>query len=81
MRGGQVLGGEGWRCQARRSGWGLTVDDGAEKNGGAVEFGRRRGAPVGGGGLRVDLRQRNGKGRVRSGPIDDAVHERVELTG
>jgi hypothetical protein len=52
----------------------------AEKNGGAVEFGRQRGAPVGGGGLRVDLRQHNGKGTVRSVPIDDAVHERAELT-
>jgi hypothetical protein len=29
----------------------------------------------------MDLRQRNGKGRVRSGLIDDAVHERAEVTG
>jgi hypothetical protein len=28
----------------------------------------------------VDLRQGNEKGRVRSGPIVDVVHERVELT-
>jgi hypothetical protein len=27
------------------------------------------------------LQQCSGKGRVRSGPIDDAVHEREELTG
>jgi hypothetical protein len=51
------------------------VDDGA------MGFGQWQGAPMGGGGLRVDLRQRNGKGRVRSGLIDDAVHERAELTG
>jgi hypothetical protein len=36
---------------------------------------------MGGGGLRVDLRQRNRKGRVRSGLIDDVVHKRAELTG
>jgi hypothetical protein len=56
------------------------VDSGAEKNGGAVEFVLQRGPPVGGGGLRLDLWQHNEKGRVRSGPIDDAVHERAELT-
>jgi hypothetical protein len=32
------------------------VDGRAKKNGGVVEFGRRWGAPVGDGGLRVDLR-------------------------
>jgi hypothetical protein len=56
------------------------VDGGAEKNDDAVEFGRRRGAPMSSGGQQVDLRQGNEKGRVRSGPIVDVVHERVELT-
>jgi hypothetical protein len=68
---------------ARRSGWGLTVEARrrrAEKNDDAVEFGRRRGAPMSSGGQRVDLRQGNEKGRVRSGSIVDVVHERVELT-
>jgi hypothetical protein len=30
--------------------------------------------------LRRFLRQRNGKGRVRSGPINDVVHEKAKLT-
>jgi hypothetical protein len=38
-------------------------------------------ASHGGDGLRRFMRQHSGKVRVRSGPINDAVHKRAKLTG
>jgi hypothetical protein len=51
----------------------LCGDDEAARSGGST-------VSHGGDGLRRFLQQRSGKGRVRSSPIDDVVHERVELT-